>query len=56
MNMSISIATTRGRRDIYRLRHDVYAEVVGQFEVCRDGILPESDDASCVYITAYTGQ
>ena len=54
MQMSISIATTPPDREaIYRLRHDVYAEELEQYESRPDGVLPDSIDISGSYIRAY---
>jgi histidinol-phosphate/aromatic aminotransferase/cobyric acid decarboxylase-like protein len=52
--MSVSIATTaRDREDIYRLRHDVYAEELEQYESRPDGVLPDSTDIRGSYIITY---
>ena len=54
MQMSISITTNpTDQVAIYRLRHDVYAEELEQYESRPDGVLPDSMDISGSYIRAY---
>ena len=52
MPLSISVATTADRSEIYRMRHDVYAEELRQYESSPDGVMPDSTDINSVYITA----
>ncbi len=54
MQISISIATTStDREEIFRLRHDVYAEELEQYESRPDGVLPDSTDIRSSYIITY---
>ena len=52
MQFSISVATSSARHAIYRLRHEVYSEELGQYASSPDGSLPDSADVCSVYITA----
>jgi GNAT superfamily N-acetyltransferase len=54
-HLSISIANAEHREAIYRMRHDVYADELGQYESRPNGILPDKTDINCVYITASLG-
>jgi len=48
----ISIATPEDRQAIYRLRHAVYAEELGQYKATPDGMLTDALDAFNEYIVA----
>jgi histidinol-phosphate/aromatic aminotransferase/cobyric acid decarboxylase-like protein/GNAT superfamily N-acetyltransferase len=50
--VSIALATQEDRSLIYRLRHDIYAAELGQYEVRQDGILSDTLDEGNTYIVA----
>ena len=50
LRLSISVANTADRQTIYRMRHDVYAAELGQYELRPDGILPDKTDINSIYI------
>ena len=53
--LKISLAKTTDLEAIQRLRHEVYANELGQYEPCPDGLLRDAPDLSCTYITAKLG-
>lgn len=53
--LRLALATDRDRRNIHRLRHDVYAAELGQYDLRDDGELPDRDDLHCQYIVATVG-
>ena len=55
MHLCISIATNSDLQAIYRLRHEVYSEELGQYASSPDEILPDATDISSIYISAYMG-
>jgi len=50
--LKISVAGTEELESIYRLRHDVYATELGQYESRSDESLPDAGDVASVYIAA----
>ena len=50
-HLSISIASAEHREDIYRMRHDVYAAELGQYESHPNGVL--KPDAVAVKVFLY---
>lgn len=55
MHLGVSVANTENRQAVYRMRHDVFAAELGQYESHPDGILVDSADVNSVYITASAG-
>jgi histidinol-phosphate/aromatic aminotransferase/cobyric acid decarboxylase-like protein/GNAT superfamily N-acetyltransferase len=55
LRLCISVANTADRPAIYRIRHDVYAAELGQYESRPDGILADTPDTNSLYITASIG-
>ena len=55
-NLSIAVAKPEDRQAIYRMRHDVYATELGQYEMNSDGSLPDTTDINSVYIIAVAGR
>lgn len=52
--LTISVANAADRQAIYRMRHDVYASELGQYESRPDGSLPDATDINSTYIIANT--
>jgi histidinol-phosphate/aromatic aminotransferase/cobyric acid decarboxylase-like protein/predicted GNAT family N-acyltransferase len=50
--LKISVAGANELESIYRLRHDVYATELGQYESRSDESLPDTGDVASVYIAA----
>ena len=55
LKLTLSVASTEDRESIFRIRHDVYANELGQYEPQLDGSLADADDIKSVYITATMG-
>ena len=53
--ISIAVANTSRQRAVYRMRHEVYAAELGQYESLPSGSLPDATDVKTVYITACIG-
>ncbi len=51
----MSLATANDRNPIYRLRHDVYAEELGQHATNHDGLLKDSLDEFNEYVVLFDG-
>lgn len=51
----MALATDDDRRSIHRLRHEVYANELGQYDARDDGELPDRDDLHCEYVVAFVG-
>jgi histidinol-phosphate/aromatic aminotransferase/cobyric acid decarboxylase-like protein len=50
--IKISLAGAKDMGAVYRLRHEVYAEEIGQYTSTDDGILLDAPDLSCTYVIA----
>lgn len=50
--IQLSLATQADMREINRIRHEIYAEELGQFDLRSDGILKDRPDVESIYITA----
>ena len=50
--LKIYVTGADGLEPIYRLRHDVYATELGQYESRSDERLPDTGDVASVYIAA----
>jgi hypothetical protein len=48
--LKIYVAGANELGSIYRLRHDVYATELGQYESRSDESLPDTDDVASVYV------
>jgi histidinol-phosphate/aromatic aminotransferase/cobyric acid decarboxylase-like protein/predicted GNAT family N-acyltransferase len=55
LRLSISVANAGEREAVYRMRHDVYAAELGQYESRPEGSLPDTTDINSVYIIASSG-
>lgn len=53
--LRLALASTADRPAIFRLRHDVYATELGQYDQREDGELPDRDDLHCRYVGAWLG-
>lgn len=56
LRLILSMADTADRQAIYRIRHNVYATELGQYESRPDGILEDIADTRSVYIAAYVDE
>jgi histidinol-phosphate/aromatic aminotransferase/cobyric acid decarboxylase-like protein len=54
--LTVRVATDEEREAIYRLRHEVYARELGQYEVRPDGRLTDALDAFNIYLVATDGK
>ncbi len=50
--LTVSVADIADRQAIHRVRHDVYATELGQYESSPDGILIDAEDICSIYLTA----
>jgi len=53
--LALRLATSAERESIYRLRHEVYARELGQYEVRPDGRLTDALDAFNIYLVVLDG-
>jgi histidinol-phosphate/aromatic aminotransferase/cobyric acid decarboxylase-like protein/GNAT superfamily N-acetyltransferase len=53
--LTLAVADEAGREAVRRLRHRVYAEELGQYEVRPDGALPDPPGVETTYIVATDG-
>ena len=51
--LHLSLATDCQRIEIDRIRHDIYAKELGQFDARADGVLTDRAEVKSVYVTAF---
>ena len=50
--LALSVASKADLEELYRARHEVYAEELGQYEARPDGTLPDAERLQAVYLVA----